>query len=186
MPDIDISPLAVLSCAWLCLMTEAELIPAVILPILIHEAAHIAAMKLSGMRINALRLEVSGLCIDYCGFYGYRGQFFIALAGPAAGLVYAYAASFLASRYTSSLLSMSAGVSLLFSLFNLLPALPLDGGRMLEAVFGQYGKNTAKYISLCIGLFISGAGAYLMYCRKGAALFIAGCAIIIFNIKHKA
>lgn len=185
MPDIDISPLAVLSSAWLCLMADTQLISAVILPIIIHEAAHIAAMKLFGMRINTLRLEVSGLCIDYCGFYGYRGQFLTAFAGPAAGILYAYAASFLSSRHMSPMLSMSAGISLLFSLFNLLPALPLDGGRMLEAVFGSEYNNAVKYISLAVGALLLTLGVFLLYRHQGAALFIAGSAIIIFNIKHK-
>ena len=51
------------------------------------------ALLLLGLHIKGIRAELRGFCIEYCGYTGAVGHALAALAGPAAGLAYALAAS---------------------------------------------------------------------------------------------
>ena len=126
-----ISAPAVLALALIYYLSPVDKLLAVLFPVLVHELGHILALRLLGLRICRFRVEMKGLCIGYRGYAGALGHTLAAAAGPAFGLFYALGASLLASRHQSSWLELTAGVSLLLSLFNLLPALPLDGGRIL-------------------------------------------------------
>ena len=65
----------------------------------------------------------------------------------------------------------SSGLSLVLSLFNLLPAPPLDGGRIAEALLGRRACSLLGLITA--GLTLS-AGLYAVARGYGAALFCAG------------
>lgn len=143
-----------------------------------HELGHILCLRLLGLRINAFHAEVRGFCIDYSGVTGVFGHMSATLAGPVAGLGYAYVLSCLAGRINSSWCSLSSGISLLLSLFNLLPILPLDGGRIFlyiaSAILGEIGGarlTRAVSFALCLALFA--AGIWLALDGKGAGLAIA-------------
>ncbi len=106
------------------------------------------------------------------------GHALAALAGPAAGLSYALAASLLGARLDSGWLCLSAGVSLLLSLFNLLPALPLDGGRaVLQLSCALLGERRGGVLTELLGLFTGGTllavGIWLMLWDRGVALLLA-------------
>ena len=97
-----------------------------------HEAGHILALRLCGARVISLRVTATGAVIERSAA-GERGaEALCALAGAAAGLLYALAAA----RLGGETLTLSAGASAALSAFNALPARPLDGWRALEAVAG--------------------------------------------------
>ena len=121
---------ALLLVAALFFLGSGENIAAVLLPIAAHEAGHLLALWLLGLPIRCFRIEFRGFCIEYGGFCTPLGHAVSALSGPAAGLAYAFAASYFGRSRGSETLILSSGVSLLLSLFNLLPVLPLDGGRL--------------------------------------------------------
>ena len=160
-----------------CTASFSEL-AAILTPVIVHELGHILTLRLYGLRIRRVRADLRGLCIEYGGLCAPLGHAVSALAGPAAGLAYAFAASFFARRGGNEVLTLSAGVSMLLSLFNLLPILPLDGGRIFsiiasELLGGRRGDALTKAVSLALSAALLAAGTYLMWRGNGTALALA-------------
>ena len=146
--------------------------------IIVHELGHIITLRLYGLRIRRVSADLRGLCIEYGGLCGRQGHIVSALAGPAAGLAYAFAASWAAGRTGNEILSLSAGVSFLLSVFNLLPILPLDGGRVFsllvsELLGGRRGDALTKAVGLTLAAALLAAGIFFMWRGEGTALTLA-------------
>ena len=127
---ITISLALTLAAAFIYYVVSIETTIAIALPVAVHELAHIIALRSFGLKVKSVRAELTGLCIDYCGFAEPVAHIAAAFAGPAGGFIYAYAASLIARETGCAWMELSAGISLLLSVFNLLPVLPLDGGRI--------------------------------------------------------
>lgn len=178
-----VAPGALLMTALLVYFTEGRTLAALLPAVLIHEAGHLLALRLAGLRFRALRPEMTGLRIDYAGDGGAAGELLAAAAGPAAGFIYAWASSRLAGRFGWDTLSLSAELSLLLSLFNLLPAQPLDGGCVVTVLFslwpgGKKGERAARLISLVTAISLCAAGLWFMLRQRGAAMLLAGGALL--------
>ena len=135
--------------------------------VLWHELAHAwMALRLRLVVREVELLPFGGVArIEGLGAVGSRDEIMIAAAGPAASLVLA------AVAYTGMLY---AGIycdvwefyykaNMMLAVFNLLPGLPLDGGRILRAwlaLYVGYGKATmiaagiSKGLSLCLLIII--------------------------------
>ena len=168
----------------LFLLGDPWKIAAVLLPIAFHELGHLLALKLLGLPLRGIRLELRGLCIEYGGSCGALSHAMAAAAGPLAGIAYAFAASRIGDRLGSGWLSLTSGISLLLSFFNLLPAMPLDGGRLLFhlscAFLGEKrGKRFTEVVGLLVGAALLGGGFYLMIHGKGAALTLAAVWLLL-------
>ncbi len=181
---LHISAGAVLAAALLYFFIDPKTLWALLLPAAAHELGHVLALRLMGMRIKGFRAEMKGLCIDYCGFCGNRGHIFAAAAGPMAGLLYAFAASYAARLFDSDTAALSAGISLLLSAFNLLPVLPLDGGRIFSLVacallgVGR-GERLTKKVGLVISAVALAAGLLLLWQGFGAGLTLAALWLLL-------
>ncbi len=177
-PYLFVSPWAALAAGLLLYLSDERTLRLLLPPVLFHELGHVLALRLCGCRIRALRLELGGLCLDYSGDPPLAAQLFCALAGPLAGLLYALPVARLGPDG-----SLSAGISLLLSGFNLIPALPLDGGRALEAVTEE---RTLKVLSLLSASLTAAAGLVLLYFGKGAALAFAGGLLLAAQLRSSA
>ncbi len=113
-----------------------EMAALLLLVLLFHEFGHALAMRATGHRnVQVLVLPLLGAVAsgrkDDAGPWA---RLFVLLAGPAPGLVIAviclYAA--LAATPPNTLLLQLGLFALLLNLFNLLPLIPLDGGRIVE------------------------------------------------------
>jgi Zn-dependent protease len=167
------------------LMDTGEML-ALLVPVLIHELGHLTALKAMGLDISGFRLELKGCCIEYKGYSGVAGNVAAALAGPVAGALYAMAAAYGAERMNNQWLALSAGVSLLLTVFNLLPVLPLDGGRALSfglsALLNGWCVNRILYwLGLLIGGGMLGFGIWLMVKGYGVALALAAVWILMYQ-----
>lgn len=129
-----------------------------------HEMGHVLAIWLCGAYIDRVELRATGANIVLAPYpmLSYWQELFVAAAGPAAGLL----AVWCFGLWQNETCALLAGFSLLLSLFNLLPAAPLDGGRMLHACVMQAGG----------GAWICTAGNIAAACAL-AALCIAVCAL---------
>lgn len=131
--------------------------------ILVHEFGH----ALTGRRFGARRPEVllygfGGLASFPGAFFTRRQSFLVTAAGPGAGLVFAAVCIALSvSAYGSMfpplfrdsdpvrfILYHLVWINLVWSLLNLLPILPLDGGQLLRDALGPRQANLVKTISL--------------------------------------
>jgi len=153
----------------------------------VHELGHIAAIAAMGGRIEALWLEASGLRLDYRGVLGRGGEAFAAAAGPAAGLLLALAAAAAGKRWDSDYLKCLAGVSCLLSGFNLLPALPLDGGRILllalEGLWPDRAEDAAFWSGLGIGAGLMLLGLWAAWRWGALALIPAGAWVLLYQLR---
>ena len=187
---IEISPGAAFLAAAAVFLLEEEELAALLAAVAAHELGHLGAMLLLGLRPTAFRAGPEGLLLAYAGETGTAGHVSVAAAGPAAGLAYAWATARLGARLGQDWLCLSAGISLVLSLFNLLPALPLDGGqilRRLSAAFlgEQRGARLTVALQWLVAAALSGAGAVLLLRGQGAALLLAGAALLLCALRER-
>jgi len=109
------------------LIDNEGIFTAALIAALVHELGHIMAIKICGAKMDKIYLSVYGAKIDMKLYpiISYKREIIIALAGPTAGAIFGVLLS-LAGQYTIS------GISLVLTAFNLIPALPLDGGRAIK------------------------------------------------------
>lgn len=105
--------------------------------LLVHECGHVWAMYRCGMKVRGLYFIpfLGGAVVPEGKMPSRRADAFIALMGPAFGLVLAviFALLYLMSEWPF-LAAVAAWMAAL-NLLNLLPVFPLDGGRVMRAVF---------------------------------------------------
>ena len=108
--------------------------------ILLHELGHALQAKRDGMEIDGITLWMFGGVARFSGMFPSAGaEFRIAVAGPIVSAL--LAAGFLGAALIPGIpvhvdaVCSWLGITNLFLLaFNLLPALPLDGGRILRSI----------------------------------------------------
>lgn len=140
---------------------------ALILAAAFHELGHLLAIILTGQKVSGASADAKGALIKTSGSPSNAEQATVAAAGPAMGIVYAV----LASRFDSPLLLTSSGMSVVLSAFNMIPALPLDGGRITEAALGE---RASAAIGLAASVLTLAGGVVLAARGDGFALLIAG------------
>jgi Zn-dependent protease len=107
-----------------------------VLLLFIHEMGHVVVLRLQGVKASA------PMFIPFLGAFvtvkqpqrSVAAEATSALAGPAAGLLASGVVLFAADASNSAFLRALAYSGFLLNLFNLLPALPLDGGRVAGAL----------------------------------------------------
>ena len=181
---LSIRPGALLLGALLYCTASFSELAALLPPVIVHELGHIVVLRLYGLRIRRVSADLRGLSIEYGGVCSPLGHAVSALAGPIAGLAYAFAASRFARGNANELLMLSAGISLLLSLFNLLPILPLDGGRVFSILsselFGsRRGDALTKTVSLTLSTALLMGGTFLMWRGDGTALTLAALWLLL-------
>ena len=109
--------------------------------VLVHELAHAAAAGRSGLKVSGITLRVFGGATELEGHpRGAATELRIALAGPFATLVLFvlfFGAGQLLTAAPDPVVAVTNNLALINGLllaFNLIPAVPLDGGRILRAV----------------------------------------------------
>lgn len=176
----------VLAAAGLYYRGLLQVFPALIMAAAVHELSHLLAIRLLGMRFCAIRSEPGGLCIRYEGNCSPAGHAAAAAAGPLGGYLYAFAAGLAARRFGVEWLALSGEISLFFSGFNLLPILPLDGGRLFRilcctALGEEAGDRFFRALGdvLMAGMLI--AGVVLAARKKITAPLSAGIWLLLLQ-----
>lgn len=105
----------------------------------LHECGHIAALLLFKSAPTEIRFGIFGIRIQHNNYaLSDWAQLVISLCGPLVNLAL-FALSYVASLFWQNQpLIMLCAVNLVMGAFNLLPILPLDGGRALEIVLGRF------------------------------------------------
>jgi stage IV sporulation protein FB len=162
-------------------------IPALIL----HEWAHILAAAAVGMTITEMELFPFGCAAKMQCFAMSRAkEIIVAAAGPAVNMI-AACAIFIVDRYSpfeyaGKLISANIAIATV----NMLPALPLDGGRIARAAFASFMgfRRATKFTSL-MGIFfaaiIVSVGIYAAV--EGAvnpSFFVMGFFLCLSSVKE--
>lgn len=160
--------------------------------VIMHEFGHAKAAEHFGLKVSKITLY----------FFGGIASIFmpinikpkqdlqIALAGPAVNFGLAIISTigfFLTSNILllNNFFFMAIYINIILGAFNLLPAMPLDGGRALKATLGMYSKDViinqaiVRNTSLIVGLSILTLGV----CLFDASLILIGAFILYLHLK---
>lgn len=147
--------------------TTALLLSAISLTV--HECAHAIAAKNTGKRIARVTVYPFGAVMTLDKSFGTQGEWVVAAAGPAAS--FAVSGMLKLFELLTGPLAWSSTLirtNLLIALLNLLPAFPLDGGRIARAVLLKTtGERAARRLLLAFtalaaaGIF--GTGIYFIF-----------------------
>ena len=146
--SLEVRPGAVVLLSGLYFLLPLRWCARLALTVTVHELGHVTALILCGAQVCGLRMEGCGLVLRCTPTEGALRTVTAALAGPAAG-----AGLFCILRGLGYI--ACAELSLLFSCVNLLPVLPLDGGRALYAALSALaGERAAERTLDVLGLVL--------------------------------
>jgi Zn-dependent protease len=139
----------------------------IVVSVLFHEMGHALTALHFKQRPRIELVALGGLTYhEGQGTLSLSKQFFIVLNGPLFGLCLALIASLLLQipllreGIIGSILSLTRLVNFFWTIVNLIPVLPLDGGQLLriimEKIWGVQGIRRAMLTSLIIAVGISG------------------------------
>lgn len=136
------------------------------LALTVHEIAHFAAAKLLNVGMSSVRLTPFGGLMQIENPYSVSPArlFAVAAAGPFANLLLMLVTSAIGGQWTAApaLVAALIQINAMLMLFNLLPALPLDGGRMLYSLLSiRMRREQALKIGVRLGWLVAAALAAL-------------------------
>lgn len=141
--------------------------------VLVHEYAHALMAAALGCSVREIELLPFGgvARIDRLQDCGRKNCALIACAGPCCSLAIAFLCLAAESVRPFELAALLAQVNFMLGLFNLLPAFPLDGGRIFHAFFQGFvsHKRATAFVT------------YLSYCLCAAILCKTAYDFILFH-----
>ncbi|MEB3259606.1 MAG: site-2 protease family protein [Cyanobacteriota bacterium] len=155
------------------------------LSVLLHEFGHSFVALSQGVKVRSITLFfLGGVANTESECRTARGEFLMAAAGPAVSLVLGMGLLLLQHRVVH--LSPALGemtlrlgmLNLMLALFNLLPGLPLDGGRIVKAIVWQVtgsqlrGVEVANALGRFLSLLALGLGIWLLLRNSGSGLWL--------------
>lgn len=171
-------PLLLAAFVWLA---SPLLLGAILSAAVCHELGHWLVLRRVGGRIQRLHITVFGaeMQVDDRRI-SYGGELLAAAAGPVTNLLLAAALGLLGRWWEP--LYLLAGAQAVLGCFNLLPILPLDGGRMLwlALCWGTdpfLADRVAQAVSLAAAGLLTVAGAALA--RRSPFLLWTAAALLI-------
>ena len=169
---------ALLIVACMALKGNFDAFGLVLISVVIHECGHIAALFVNREHAESLVLHAFGVEINTNGkSISDMKMIFIALAGPVLSLISAQVFYFVFRPLFMP--------NLCIGLINLLPVIPLDGGRILNSVLLKAcGRKSAKLImrltGLTFGIFCAALGTEIFLTSEyNFSLLLLGIFILI-------
>lgn len=141
----------------------------ILLLLFLHEGGHLLAMKKRGMKTKGMYFIplLGAAAVADEEFPSREAENFVALMGPTVGLILA-GLSYLVFIITNDLeFVAAAGWMAMINLINLLPIMPLDGGRVLRSISFSFGSWRGLILT-GIGMI---AGAVILM-KMGFWLFV--------------
>lgn len=171
----EIVPRFYLYMSLLLLAVPIRWIVALLVAISIHELGHFILIKVLGASVTGIRIDVGGAAIEST-FRNAIEEMICAAAGP----IFSIAAVLLSRKYPE--IAICACVQ---AAFNLLPILPLDGGRIIACMLSLLMKReTADRVMGCLAivcLLIFAGLAVILTVKKIAGIIPALCVIIVLH-----
>lgn len=159
--------------------------------VLVHELAHAFVAKARGIEVNGITLFVFGGSteVDPAG-HSARDELIVAIVGPLMSLVVAAVLGAVwlvleAGSVAAELVGYLAVINVVLAVFNLIPGLPLDGGRVLRAVVwsvtGDFARATrlASSAGVAAGYLLIGVGLVELWAGLIGGLWLAAIGWLI-------
>lgn len=164
-----------------------------LLLVLMHEGVHFIVAKKLGFKGFDIEILPIGavLRLKDLDDADPKEDFIISISGPLFNLTFALVAFLLNEVFNNYYLYLLYMSNLSLGLFNLIPAFPLDGGRIIRDIlalktFYKRANKITVQISYVIGILILIYSAILFLLNKeGISLIIIGFFIIIASYKEK-
>ena len=168
-------PLLLAAFVWLA---SPLLLGAILSAAVCHELGHWLVLRRVGGRIQRLHITVFGaeMQVDDRRI-SYGGELLTAAAGPVINLLLAAAMGLLGRWWEP--LYLFAGAQLVLGAFNLLPALPLDGGRILWLALAWLtepytAQRVLSAVSLAVSLALLLGGGWFIWRLGGSPFLLVG------------
>lgn len=170
--QVDIRPSFVLLWTILCLLDTQGLMVYFLPAAVLHEIGHIACLYALGGYAEQLELNGGGANLSMILHRGYWGEAVTAAAGPIFNLLCACLCGWAGWE-------MAAGAHFILGFFNLLPIIPLDGGRIACALLsasplGWRAQDVVLYWSQGCSIVLFLSGIYFILIINNPALLFAG------------
>lgn len=152
----------------------------------LHELGHVTAAAALGGWVEKLSLTAVGaeLRMGYPSPLSYGQDSLVALAGPAANLL--SGATALALGWT-----LAAALDLAVGLFNLLPILPLDGGRVIYGLLAlrldaDWAQRLMTALSGCVVGLLVGVGAVAAVHYANVTLLLTALWLLLGMLRRES
>jgi len=140
---------------------------------LLHESAHILCALALDVSISRVTVFPFGVTARLSSGYIKKSEkeFFIAFAGPFLNLILFWITTITATFLKHPLFTFFADVNLAMCIVNLIPALPLDGGRMLKSILtAKFGVVSAYNFMMSLSrivILLLGILAFILFFISG-------------------
>jgi stage IV sporulation protein FB len=190
-PRLKIGLTFVLLVAGLILWENSIWIAAEVMAALsIHEISHILTCRLLGYQITQLKLTAFGGCliVDPLFEANPNAEMIIAAAGPAVNFLMALSVFYLEFLgFRHDFLRYWQQLNLGMGLVNLIPAYPLDGGRIVHAWMVKtnglkIAARVMRGITLGVALFFLVSGSIQLTLKNGGFTFLTTGLLIIVQL----
>ncbi len=178
---LKINLLIIPAIAVLFVLGMGDIVLCTIPVIVLHEWAHVLAAAALGMTITEMELFPFGCAAKMeCFAMSRSKEIIVAAAGPAANMLFACLIFVINKYYSFEFAGKLINTSIAIATINLLPALPLDGGRIARAAFASFmGYRHATKVMSVAGVFfaaiIIGIGVYYVVSETfNPSFFIMG------------
>jgi len=158
----------------------------------IHECFHVVAMTLFKIPLKRIDIQPFGICayLNNVSVFSSYKEALIALSGPLFNFSAAFILMAIKSYTSYDLLDFAIHINLLMGAFNLIPSLPLDGGRTLRALLSmRFGiiksYNFMLSLSRKIIFFILTAGVIIILFVPFNFSLILICIFLLSNITNE-
>lgn len=128
----------------------------------IHELSHLVFFRFFGLKVNKIVLSGFGITMvpQNNMYIGYKKEILCYLAGPISNFFLAIFAYFF---YPPTFLTRAfIAANLVIAIFNLIPIVPLDGGRVLSTLLLLFFSQKTTSIITSIVAFLSLSPLYLI------------------------
>jgi Zn-dependent protease len=177
-----------------CWCMGAAGVVSLLISILWHELSHCLASKIQGLPARSICISLFGGISEMDEPSSAKKEFLVALAGPLGNILLAillYAGHIVARKLglpvsVCGILLLAVLINVVIAVFNLLPALPLDGGHMLHSVL--WASNGDSMRSACITMktgfvlsiffFILGVVSIFTF----GVIYSMGCAVTALSL----
>lgn len=174
---IDVNFGFVLITILICFLYKINIYFIFLISILLHEMAHMIVGVCLGLKIKKIMFNPLGVCLEFIGYRENKKtikKIIINLSGPLFNFIFAIIISHLNIEYKLKIDLFYT--NLLLGIFNLLPIIPLDGGKILKEILSiKFGYKNANIYSMNISkillIFISLSYSILIFKIKNVFLF---------------